>query len=97
MALAPRSMIMRRISPSALVVFVVASLVLGRDARAGGKVDWSEYIETPGARPPAMPATPRPAVKPAATPRKPARDAGKKPRAESRAKAKPPVRSKHRR
>jgi hypothetical protein len=45
-------MILRRWCPS---LALILGLGLGTSARAGGKVDWSEYLEPPGARP--MPIT----------------------------------------
>ena len=84
----------RRALLPALVLLV--GLGIGKTARAGGKVDWSEYLEPPGAqqRPLKKEAVAQPApVASAPKAKKPSRAPAKK-RAESRAKAKrPPARS----
>lgn len=83
----------RRMTSSwVLVLMLGLGLGIGHEARAGGKVDWSQYLEPPGAR--AKPVASQPA-KPAATPKKAvAKSVTKKQTAESRTKTKPPARSK---
>jgi hypothetical protein len=93
------TMIRRALLP-ALVLFV--GLGIGRTARAGGKVDWSEYLEPPGAqqRPLKKEAVASPeavASEPAPKAKKGSRAPAKK-KAESRTKAKrQPARSGRRR
>ncbi len=87
------------LSRSLSALIVVLGLGLGQQAHAGGSVDWSDYLEPPGARPPAVRATPTVAKRPtkvAATPNKPTRTVTKK-SGSSRAKPKVAVRAKRRR
>lgn len=73
-----------------LVLFV--GLGIGREANAGAKLDWSEYLEPAGSRAPARATpTPRPA-KAEVGQRKASRSVAKKKTAESRKKAKRSVR-----
>ncbi len=75
---------------------LLAGLGIGTNARAAGRVDWSEYLEPPGsARPLKAPAAQPPAKTAATTGRKAPRVA-KKPGAESKSKPKPPARTRHR-
>ncbi len=41
-------MVLRRLIPSLVLIL---GFGLGQEAGAGGKVDWSDYLEPPGARP----------------------------------------------
>ena len=77
------------------VLVLLVGLGIGRDASAGAKMDWSEYLEPAGSRPPAKvaTATQRPA-KASASQRKASRTVAKK---QSAKKAKRSVRSKRRR
>lgn len=43
--------LLRRILTLAPVLALVLGVGITREARAGGKVDWSDYLEPPGARP----------------------------------------------
>ncbi len=84
------------LSRSLFALIVVLGLGLGQQARAGGNVDWSDYLEPPGARTPVR-ATPTAAQRPAkaaAAPKKASRTVAKK-SGGSRTKA--GVRSKRRR
>lgn len=77
------------------VLALFVGLGIGRDARAGAKMDWSEYLEPAGSRAPAAKAkpVPRPAKAEKAT-----RPSAKKQIARSQSKkAKRPGRSKRRR
>jgi hypothetical protein len=88
----------RRALLPALVLFV--GLGIGNTARAGGKVDWSEYLEPPGAqqRPLKKEAVAAPEPVASEPKAKKASRAPAKKRAESRAKAKrQPARSGRRR
>ena len=69
----------------ALAVTVCLGLVApGLDARADSKVDWSQYIEKPGDKPP--PVTHAPASEPVAS-KTPAKKTAKKPAVKSTKKA----------
>jgi hypothetical protein len=66
----------------ALAVTVTLGLLIqGIDARADSKVDWSQFIEKPGDKPP--PVTHAPAAEPVAS-KAPAKKAAKKPAAKSK-------------
>lgn len=74
-------------------VVVIISLGIGIEARAGGKVDWSQYVEPAGYTAPTnKPASSQEPVKTAAADKKPSRSVAKPHRAESRSKAKAPAR-----
>ena len=80
------------------VLVLLVGLGIGRDAGAGGKMDWSEYLEPAGSRPPAKAAPVQRPEKAAATQRTASRSVAKKKSAESRSKkAKRSVRTKRRR
>ena len=86
------------LSRSLFALIVVLGLGLGQQARAGGSVDWSDYLEPPGARTPVR-ATPTAAQRPAtaaAAPKQASRTVAKK-TGGSRTKAKAGVRAKRRR
>ena len=91
-------MLSRPLSALIVVLGVVLGLGLGEQARAGGSVDWSDYLEPPGARTPvrATPTVSQRPTKVAATPNKPTRTAAKQ-SGGSRAKPKVAVRAKRRR
>jgi hypothetical protein len=66
----------------ALAVTVALGLLIqATDARADSKVDWSQFIEKPGDKPP--PVTHAPAAEPVAS-KAPAKKAAKKPAAKSK-------------
>lgn len=78
---------------SAFVVMV--GLGLGAQAHAGGKVDWSDYLEPPGSRPPMKKATSVAEETPAKVGKKSARAKPAKKKAAAKAKRARPAR-KHR-
>jgi hypothetical protein len=85
-------------SRSLFALIVLLGLGLGQQARAGGSVDWSDYLEPPGARTPvrATPTTAQRPAKAAAAPKKASRTVAKKSGSRNKAK-KAAVRSKRRR
>lgn len=81
------------------MIVLLVGLGISHDAQAAGKVDWSEYLEPPGARTPVRTAAASErSTKVSAKKQKASRSkAKKKQTAASRSKAKKTVRSKRRR
>jgi hypothetical protein len=84
-----------------LVLLVGLGLGIGGEARAGGNVDWSDYLEPPSAHPAKTADSAKPvrtaAKEPTSKAKKASHSTAKKHRAESRAKAKSSSRSGRRR